>query len=101
MAVNWKCDLCGKETFVNPPYKFKVDDAGNPIQTTTRQQNVYTGDVDSIAAYDLEYLQPKTYIVRLDMGGETIQKDFCEEHFLQIKHHLEALYGVLQNIKSQ
>lgn len=101
MGVKWKCDCCGKETHINPPHKQVFDKAGNPKIIKVKVQNQYTGEIEQQDQPEFEDLEPRAYIVRLNCGSESIQKDFCKECLKKIMPEVKALYNKLESIKSR
>lgn len=105
MAVTWHCDICSKPTYVNPPfeYLFITDKDGNkiPKMSKMKQQNPYTGEIETVKIQDMKDLRPRAYIVRLSVGKEIIQKDFCKEHLDNVLPEIKALWNKLEKIKSK
>lgn len=107
MAVKWNCDVCGKETNVNPQTKPVMEDkpiqvpevdptTGQPVQdddgkvkmktvmqkvqkrTTVKVQDMITGKVTNQEIGLFEDVTPRAYIVRLGVGQEVVQRDVCK-----------------------
>lgn len=92
----FRCDSCGKDTWVNPPSKATGE------SRILRQQDVHTGDIQTLQVPEVEDLKPRTYIVYLQGGLEKIQKDFCEECYKEhIKPLLEPLWDKLASFTSK
>ena len=98
----WKCDICKKETHINPPTKVVVDENGVPETAFTRTQDPVTGDIKKVQVPKLEDLKPRTYIIRLGVGQENITKDVCkvclDNKLLPL---IQPLWDKLANIKSE
>jgi len=120
---NWHCDICKKETFVNPDleplFEEKEFDVPTPIavgkgkieiqnkkvvqkvpkMTTMKQQNIKTGKIELIPVQAHKELQERTFIIALRAGQEKIQRDFCrdclEKHVMP---KIKELWDVLENI---
>jgi len=99
MAVKFHCDICGKETLVNPPTENDLDSDGKPIIAEIRQQNSFTGKIEKIKYIKQKDLYPRAIIVKLSVGRESIQKDFCEECVKKVLPEAEALFEKLANIQ--
>jgi len=112
MALSWHCDICGRRTHVNPPTEpmyeevVKKDADGKatkvkqPIQSIMRVQDMNTGKVNEIQVVKQQDLEPRTVIVRLQVGQETIQRDLCMKC---LKSHnngvfMRALEGVMKDL---
>lgn len=129
MASTFHCDCCGKITYLNPPTKQVMEDKEVTVQyqdvamvdekpimvlktktviqsvpatTIMRRQHHQSGDVEEVQIPLIEDLKPRTYIVRLSIGGELIQKDFCKECIEKpnIKSAIKMLWDSLAAIKS-
>ena len=96
--VQWNCDICGKATMVNPPTEFEKDELGVHKTTTMRQQNIYTNEVEEIKTYQLKDLFPRAYIVKLNLGNESVQRDFCAECLETIYPKLNEVFELLSSI---
>lgn len=96
MANSWNCDRCGKQTYIAPPVKAVMDplndEQGQPIldskgvqilvqrKTKVKQQDLLvTGKVEDIEVGMFEDLLPRTRIVYIRIGDETVQRDYCPE----------------------
>lgn len=108
MANVFKCDICGKETLLYPPFKHKtnkvtMDGATVEVPATkkVKRQNFHTGKIEIVEVPDVEYIKPPTIIVKLQVAGEEIQKDFCEDCVKKIKGNIDALWDVLEGIDSK
>ncbi len=130
MAVKWNCDICGKPTQVNPPVKPimdtvmvsvpavdpatkqpKLDKAGKPVMVEVprevqrkgkqKMQDLATGLVRVVDVPAFEDLAPRTFIVRLGIGQETIQRDVCRECLPQVLPEAKALWDKLEGMVSQ
>jgi len=117
MSVTWVCDICGKQTFINPPVEFLTeekefktkDEKGKtkkikqtvPKMATMKRQNSQTGKIEDVPIQDMKDLKPRTYIVRLEIGRELIQKDFCKECLGKVLPEIKQLWNKLESIKSK
>ena len=118
MAVFWKCDVCGKDTVVNPQTEqveeervVEVTVSGQkvkasqrvPVTTTTRRQDPVTGRVAKITVPKLNDLQPRTVIVQVKAGPENFQRDLCRECYetSTLKQKVEAVIEELSAMTSR
>lgn len=86
------------ETEIDVPYTEEIEDPENPGSmkkvvlfkkethtepvprlTHMKVQNGQTGEVEDLEIQDSVDLKPRAYLLRLSVGNETIQKDFCKE----------------------
>lgn len=92
----FKCDVCGKETYINPKVKPKLDKNGKQII----KKEVVNGILQQVPQFEEE--QERAYIVRLSVGmTDVIQKDFCKEHLEDIMPELTALREKLLSISDK
>lgn len=91
----FKCDICGKETYINPKIVQELDENGKQVF----KKQVVNGVMNTIPSY-IE-TQERAYIVRLSVGNEVIQKDFCKEHLNDVMPELEALRNKLISISDK
>ena len=122
MANKWNCDDCGKETHVNPmtepvpDMKKPVIDpktkqhminpaTGKPVyhQKLTKQkyQHPISGEMIERDIPEVKFLQPKCYIVRLKIGDEVIQRDFCKECLDKRLDAFKETFKSLEEIKGK
>lgn len=108
MANIFKCDICGKETWIYPPYKQKFDtkviegvEVKVPITKFIKRQNLHTGGIETVEVADLEYEKPITCIIKLQIAGQEIQKDFCEECTSVVMEEATSLWNKLEGIESK
>lgn len=104
MSVLWKCDLCGKETHVNPPTKPMYDEVdGKKVPKTAilKQQDAHTGKMNDIKIHLHEDLKPRAFITKISIGQESIQKDFCKECLDKVLPNLKKAFNTLVNIESK
>jgi len=106
-------------TEVKLPYTVEIEDPNQPgvmiktieyrVETQTqkvpkityfKRQNINTGDIENVPIQDIKDLQPRAYLVRLNLGQETIQKDFCKECLKDVLPDAQALWDKLAAIKS-
>jgi len=99
MAVFWKCDICGKPTQLNPPSRIEVDAKGAPVMTEMRRQDPQTGEVRKVPVPKMVDLFPRAYLLRLCVGSESLQRDFCKECLEALRPQFDALWRELENIK--
>ena len=139
MANVFKCDVCGKETHLNPPtepimeeveieveetfveeYPVEVKENGKTVKvmkkrpatrkvkkTVKKQKTVKVKSMDFNTGQIVERevgatrdLKPRCYIVKLNAGPvQTIQRDFCEEHYKDFVKHVNALWGAMEKIE--
>jgi hypothetical protein len=92
----FKCDVCGKETYINPKVRPKLDSNGKQII----KKEVIAGLLKETPLFEEE--QERAYIVRLSVGmTDVIQKDFCKEHLEDIMPELTALRNKLLSISDK
>lgn len=92
----FKCDVCGKETYINPKIVPKLGEDGKQII----QKTVENGVLKQTPLF--EDSQPRAYIVRLSVGmTDVIQKDFCEEHLQDVMPELTALREKLLSLSDK
>lgn len=113
MSATWNCDICGKETHVAAPAEpIWVDEQVQvpnsaltltrkvPLMTTMQRQDLFTGEVKEIKVPRVKFLSPKAFIVMVQVGDETLQRDFCEECLATLKPEIDALWAKLKTTKS-
>jgi len=108
MANVFKCDICGKETYLYPPftYKTKKEMIGDievdvPVTKKITRQNMQTGKVESVSVPDVEYQLPVTILVKLQVAGQEIQKDFCEKCVEEVMSDIKLLWYKLEKIEGK
>ena len=112
-----KCDICGKDTYINPPYEIdeeevEVDSFDFKTMKPTKvkipmakkgkmkRQNVFSGEVEEIEVPITKDLKPRAYMVQLQVGpSEYVQRDFCLECLESIKPQIKTLWDCLESIK--
>lgn len=97
------CDMCGKETFINPPFeKVFHEDTNLPVYDTIDQFDMATGKVFSKKVHKLKLLKPRTLFIRVHVGSEYVIRDICDECYTtnkDLQNHCKNLYDFLKNIK--
>jgi hypothetical protein len=101
------CDICGKETSVNPPTETVMEDREveyevpdidpNDVEGTRnrtkkmsitqklpkiakmKRQNPFTGTIENIDVPMMRDLKDRAYILQLSIGHEAVQRDFCHD----------------------
>lgn len=114
MSVLWKCDICGRDTLVHPPTELvykeiesKEEKTGKKIITKipeiikVKQQDPHSGKMKEIEVNKRRDLFPRTYIVKLSIGPESIQKDLCLECLNKIKEPLIKAFNTLEKVESK
>ena len=108
MSVRWKCDVCGKDTWVNPPTEtifeeIEVDKkkVKVPKKITAKTQDPFTGEIKDIPIHAQRDLKPRAYMVKLSIGGESVQRDFCKECLEHFKPELNGLFDRLAKVESK
>ncbi len=119
----WNCDLCGKDTFINPPTQTvmeereftidvpQVDKDGKlkepkkitqkavlPKVAKAKRQNHETGNIEEYDVPLVKDLKPRAYIVQMHVGYENITRDFCKDCLKNIPE-IQALWDVLAKIE--
>ena len=117
MGIQWHCDKTGRQTYINPPQETVMqevkDDKGKvvlgpdkqpimePVMVEIDWQNPETGVVEKKKVPKVKYLKEKAYIVRLRVGDQLIQRDFCEEGLQHLQPELDALWKKMKEMKSK
>ena len=112
--VTWKCDLCGKETLINPPTEllFEMDEKGKsklnmtgsqiPVMSKMKRQNPQTGLMMDIPIQAVKDLTPRAYITQIRIGNDKISKDFCKDCLdKEILPLLKPAWDKLEGIKGR
>lgn len=124
----FRCDICGKETMVNPPIERLMEDkkierdvpytVTNPktkekkllykretvIQkvpkmSIMKRMNAQTGAIEEVPVPATRDLKPRAIIVSLSVGNEVIQRDFCVECFdKKIKKKMKGAWNLLEKV---
>lgn len=81
-------------------YKNETQITRLPKLTKMRRQNAQTGEVEEVPIQDIKDLQPRAYLIRLMVGNEVLQKDFCKECLETIMPQIQALWDKMASIKS-
>jgi len=119
----FKCDRCGKETKLSPKCEpvfeekevEKVVKIGKivkkeekirkiekvPVMVDMLRQNSATGEMQRYQVQKVKDLEPRAHIVRLTLGQESIQKDFCTECLDMCKSKLLEAWDFLMEIENQ
>ena len=108
MAVAWKCDVCGKDTHVNPPVVqvFETQKIGDKVFDVLKMQklqtmNFVTGEMEEQNVPVVKDLKPRAHIVKLNAGQQIVQRDFCDECLQSIMPELKALWDKLAAVGSK
>lgn len=114
MSVRWKCDICGKDTLVHPPTELEYKEVETinkvtnkkeitkiPEMVKIKQQDLSSGKMKEIEVNKRRDLFPRTYIVKISIGPESIQKDFCLECLNKIKKPLIEVFEMLEKVESK
>jgi hypothetical protein len=80
-------------------YKTETKTTRIPKMTTMKRQNHQTGIVEEIPIQDIKDLQPRTYIIRLMVGSEVVQKDLCKECLSVVMPEIQTLWDKLATLK--
>ena len=113
--IKWNCDICGKETHVNPQTKpcFEKQEIPRgpeedypqqlreiPVMVSQKRQNPATGKMDEFQTHKHADVQARAYIVRLQIGpSDIIQRDFCRECLDTVIGPLKAAFETLENVE--
>jgi len=103
MNIN-TCDSCGKNTYFSPPFEYEKNEDGSTKYIKAKQQDVFSGEVKEVEVAKVNWLKPKTIILRLKVGDESIAIDVCEECLNktpEIKTKAKELWALLENIKAK
>jgi hypothetical protein len=100
MSVLWKCDICGKETSINPQVKPVMID-GVQAKGKRKYQNPQTNEVETIEVPLYEDLEPRTYIIKVNVGQENVTRDVCKECLeKEMLPLIKPLWDKLENMES-
>lgn len=72
----------------------------SPKMATMKRQNIHSGVIEDIPIHETRDLSPRTYIVRLTIGNETVQRDFCRDCLSDLMPGLKTMWTQLSAIKS-
>lgn len=105
----FKCDLCGKETYVNPPFEHVFEEkeidgvkVKSPVTVKMKRQDMSTGVMTEVDVPKINDLKPRAIIVRLYSGSESIFKDFCVDCYnTSIKPEVVKLWNTLESVVSK
>lgn len=97
----FKCDVCGKEIKVNPKVVAVLKEDGTPEYTTVKSMNFATGEMVERTLPKTKDLEDRCYIVKLNAGPQTIQRDFCEEHYKEILPKINELWKALEKVENR
>lgn len=50
-----------------------------PVMETMKRQNLHNGTIEEVPVQKLEYLEEPAVLVKLRIGSENIQRDFCRK----------------------
>jgi len=98
--VAWLCDVCGKPTHVTPHTELLYEDKEKTIPKIAhlKQQDAH-GDMKLVPVHAQKDLSPRTKIVRLTMGDETIQRDLCDGCLIHLRPEMNALWKKMEDLK--
>jgi hypothetical protein len=72
MANFWRCDKCGVETTLRPKTEPILDENGKQKQGSLKRINPITREVSTIPVPLTRDLEPRTVIMSVKVGDETI-----------------------------
>lgn len=108
MANTFQCDICSKTTHIYPPFEHVFEDKETeygvvkiPVMSTAKRQNQFTGEVEDIQVQKIRFLKPRAHIIRLDVAGEEVQRDFCEDCVKEVLPEVQKLWDKLASIRSK
>ena len=94
----------GKDVFIMEMQK-QTKTIQKPVMTYQRRMDAITGKIVKHPVPKIIYKQPLTVFVRLKIGGDIIQRDFCEECIKggnekakEIFEQAEKLWDLLEGI---
>jgi len=77
-----------------------------PVMTYQKRMDQNTGKIVKYPIAEVKFLQPLTVFIRLKLGGDIIQRDFCEECIRggnekakEIFETAEKLWSLLEDMK--
>lgn len=118
----WKCDVCGIETRINPKteplfeereVQIPVDQnkMGGPTKkvkqrvpkmTVMKKQDMSSGEVKEIQVQEHKDLEERAMIVKLRVGPESVQRDFCRKCLEDYAgEELRTLWKKLETVKAK
>lgn len=121
--IKFNCDICGKETFINPPteqvfveqeFEYDVPDPENPAKLKKEKKLVkvpemtvmrvqHPNDPNQVLEQKipkLKDLKPRMWRVQLRVGQESVDRDFCKECLdKELKSDLACLRDKLESIE--
>ena len=127
MSVLWHCDLCGQSTHVNPPTEQMFEEREIVVDTPEikivdgkqvldmvkkkvtqkvpkiakmKRQNMHTREVEEIDIPMMKDLAPRAYLMRIMVGSDELQRDFCKDCLDSVMPEFKALWDKLEQIKS-
>lgn len=122
-VIKFNCDICGKETFINPPteqvfveqeFEYDVPDQENPSKLKKEKKLVkvpemtvmrmqHPNDPNQVLEQKipkLKDLKPRMWRVQLRVGQESVDRDFCKECLdKEFKSDLACLRDKLESIE--
>jgi len=124
--LSWKCDICGKDTYVNPPMEPAFEDVEvekkipytktvkgekvlvyktgmvverRPVMTTMHRQNPFTGEIEECAVQKMIFKKDLALLLNLLVGNESFQRDFCVDCYnIHIRPLVEPLFNKMRSI---
>jgi hypothetical protein len=122
----WHCDECGKATSMNPPIEAVFEDKEQtvevpvfdpldptkftiekrtmktrvPVMIKHQRQNLSTGKMEEVETQKIRDLEPRTIIVQVRTGPDSLQRDFCQACFdKKIKPLLKPVWEYLSGVQ--
>lgn len=97
--ITWACDVCGKETNLNPPVRPVLQKNGAPETEEIESMNFLTGKMEKKTVAKMEDLELRCHIVKVNAGqSQVVQRDFCTDCLKTIEPELNALWRKLANL---
>jgi len=73
-----------------------------PKMAVMKRQNHQSGEIEDIPIQEIKDLEPRAFIVRLTLGQEQVQRDFCRDCLeKEIVPHVKHVWDMLAKIGSK
>lgn len=76
-------------------FKTEYQTQKTPKLITTKRLNPFTHKYEEFQTQEVKDLKPRAYLVRLSIGDEVIQKDFCVDCLSEVKQELKQVWDKL------
>ena len=109
----FKCDMCGKETKINPKTEpiYELDEKGEPkkdkkgdpipVMTVVESMNFSSGKMIKQQVPKVKDLEPRAHIIKINAGTQAIMRDVCSDCLPKIMPEIQALWDKLKTLRPQ